>query len=105
MKRKTAKQIRAEFQHPLLANGRFIGPLAAQSFWVIQAAIQQFKRERIKRRLTMRQLADLAGIDMAQVSRIESGERFNPTLLTLCRLAQALELDIKIEFIARHPNA
>jgi DNA-binding XRE family transcriptional regulator len=55
----------------------------------------QLARLREARRLTQRELADLAGIKQPQLARIERGQ--TPTLPTLKRLAQALKARIVIE--------
>jgi transcriptional regulator with XRE-family HTH domain len=41
---------------------------------------------------TQEELADLAGVDQATVSRIEKGERLNPSNSTVQRLELALRL-------------
>lgn len=43
--------------------------------------------------LTMQELANLADVDLSQVTRIESG-KVNPQYVSLLRLAIALDLDI-----------
>lgn len=48
---------------------------------------------RRKRGLTQDQLAELTGIDQADISRIEAGAA-NPTLETLAAVAVALEVDL-----------
>ena len=52
-----------------------------------------FKAEREKRRLSMTTLAAKAGLSQQMVSYVERGIR-NPTLETLLRLAEALEIDL-----------
>jgi len=54
---------------------------------------ENLKRERTARHLSMGALAESSGISKAMLSQIESG-RVNPTLVTLWKAAQALEVDI-----------
>jgi DNA-binding XRE family transcriptional regulator len=50
---------------------------------------------RIAKGLTQRQLAQLAGIDQADLSRIERGQA-NPTMATFEKLADVLNADLRI---------
>jgi ribosome-binding protein aMBF1 (putative translation factor) len=50
----------------------------------------QYHQARVARGLTQRQLAEMAGVPQADISRIESGAG-NPTEATLQRLATALD--------------
>ena len=50
----------------------------------------EYRDARVERGLTQRQLADLAGVPQADISRIERGGG-NPTEATLQRLAGVLE--------------
>ena len=52
-----------------------------------------FKAEREKRRLSMTALAAKAGLSQQMVSYVERGIR-NPTLETLLRISEALEIDL-----------
>lgn len=51
------------------------------------------RRAREDRGLSMGELGELAGIDKAQVSRLESGETTQPMRDTLNRLAHALDIE------------
>lgn len=48
--------------------------------------------------LTQKQLAELTGINQADISKIEHGNA-NPSVKTLMRLASAMNMKLKIEFI------
>ena len=50
-------------------------------------------RLRTQRGLSLRQLASAAGVNVANVSRLESSEASQPSPQTLVRLAEALETD------------
>lgn len=55
---------------------------------------------RISQNLTQKQLSDRTGIDQADISKLENGTR-NPTLNLLKRLADGMEMTLKIEFIPK----
>lgn len=50
--------------------------------------------------MTQKQLADATGISQADISRLEHGTG-NPSVKTLQRIAQALHMALKIEFVPR----
>lgn len=50
-------------------------------------------RVRIKKNVSIRELAGLAGISKSQIQRIEAGTS-NPTLRTMCQIAKALEVPV-----------
>lgn len=53
---------------------------------------------RVKRGLTIRELAKRAGISKSHVERIEAGET-SPSLEVMCQIAKALEMPITELFI------
>ena len=56
---------------------------------------------RIEKNLTQKQLAERTGINQADISKLENGTR-NPTIGLLKRLAEGLDMVLKIEFIPKH---
>lgn len=52
---------------------------------------------RKKRRFSQKQLSEVTGITQADISRYESGEG-NPTLDTICRIANGLDMVVKLKF-------
>lgn len=60
---------------------------------------------REERDLTQKQLAEVTGINQADISRLENGTG-NPSLRTLKRLAEGLGMQLKLEFvpISSHPS-
>ena len=46
---------------------------------------------RIEKNLTLSELSRMSGVAKSHISNIESGEK-NPTILTLCKLAKALDV-------------
>ena len=53
--------------------------------------------------LTQKQLSELTGIDQADISKIENGNA-NPSIKTLTRIASAMNMDLKIEFVPKSQN-
>lgn len=56
---------------------------------------------RISQNLTQKQLAERTGINQADISKLENGTR-NPSLNLLKRLAEGMDMILKIEFIPKH---
>lgn len=53
--------------------------------------------------LTQKQLSELTGIDQADISKIENGNA-NPSVRTLTRIASAMNMSLKIEFVPKTNN-
>lgn len=59
------------------------------------------KRIRLLKQMSQRELSTLSGVSNAELSRIETGERANPSPILLQRIADALEinyLDLYLEY-------
>lgn len=56
---------------------------------------------RISQNLTQKQLAERTGINQADISKLENGTR-NPTINLLKRLAEGMDMVLKIEFIPKN---
>lgn len=69
-------------------------------FNIIQAMIDARK----KQNMTQKQLADRTGIAQADISRLENGNA-NPTLKMLQRLADGMDMNVKVEFVPKQPHA
>lgn len=65
-------------------------------FDVIRAMIEA----RTSQNLTQKQLAERTGINQADISKLENGTR-NPTINLLKRLAEGMDMILKIEFIPK----
>ncbi|MCH5271455.1 MAG: helix-turn-helix transcriptional regulator [Lachnospiraceae bacterium] len=65
-------------------------------FDVIRALVEA----RISRNLTQKELAERTGIHQADISKLENGTR-NPSVNLLKRLAEGLDMVLKIEFIPK----
>lgn len=55
---------------------------------------------RISQNLTQKQLAERTGINQADISKLENGTR-NPSLNLLKRLAEGMDMVLKIEFVPK----
>ena len=65
-------------------------------FDVIKAMVEA----RISKNLTQQQLAERTGINQADISKLENGTR-NPSIKLLKRLADGMDMVLKIEFIPK----
>lgn len=64
------------------------------------AVIRALVDARISRNLTQKQLSERTGINQADISKLENGTR-NPSLNMLKRLADGLDMTLKLEFIPK----
>ena len=55
---------------------------------------------RVSQNLTQKQLAERSGINQADISKLENGTR-NPSINLLKRLADGMDMALKIEFIPK----
>lgn len=65
-------------------------------FNMIQAMIDARKRCN----MTQKELAERTGIDQSDISKIETGNA-NPSLSTLKRLAEGMDMILKLEFVPK----
>ena len=65
-------------------------------FDVIRAIVEA----RISQKLTQKQLAERTGINQSDISKLENGTR-NPTINLLKRLAEGMDMALKIEFVPK----
>jgi DNA-binding XRE family transcriptional regulator len=63
--------------------------------------IRVLLKVRRERNLTQKQLSELTGINQADISKIERGNA-NPSLRTLQRLATAMDMNVRVEFVPNH---
>ena len=54
--------------------------------------------------MTQKELAERTGIDQSDISKIETGNA-NPALSTLKRLADGMDMVLKLEFVPKQHNA
>jgi len=60
--------------------------------------VNLIRKEREAQGLSLEQLAERAGMDVAALSRLESAQNFNPTAATMFRLARALGKSLSVGF-------
>lgn len=68
-------------------------------FNIIQAMIDARKQNN----LTQKELAQRTGINQADISKLETGNA-NPTLRLLKRLAEGMNMTLKLEFVPKKPE-
>ena len=61
--------------------------------FICTEVIRHIRAERVRRGISMNALAGMAGLSQSMVSRLESDPK-NPTLDSLLRLAETLQLDL-----------
>ena len=66
-------------------------------FDIIRAIIDA----RVSQNLTQKELAERTGIHQADISKLENGTR-NPSIKLLKRLAEGMDMMLKIEFVPKH---
>lgn len=59
---------------------------------------------RISRNLTQKELAERSGINQADISKLENGTR-NPSLKLLKRLAEGMDMDLKLVFTPKSSDS
>ena len=97
--RKMTKELtfRDELQRELQDEGfRKEWNASEQEFRVLAELIEA----RISSGLTQKELAGKSGVDQANISKIERG-LYNPSLRVLWKLADAMDMDLKLVFVPR----
>jgi ribosome-binding protein aMBF1 (putative translation factor) len=87
-----------DFMAELEAEARAEGPDAVaelEAFRLHFSLARQLAAQRRALHLTQKQLAEMTGIDQAEISRIERGQA-NPTTATLGALTRALGVDVRL---------
>lgn len=62
--------------------------------------IRAIVNARVSQNLTQKELAERTGIDQADISKLENGTR-NPSINLLKRLAEGMDMVLKIEFVPK----
>ncbi len=87
-----------DFMTELEAEARAEGPEAVaelEAFRLRFSLARQLAAQRRALNVTQKQLAEMTGIDQAEISRIERGQA-NPTTATLGTLTRALGVDVRL---------
>ncbi len=69
------------------------------AFDQLQELLTQLKAAREKRGLSLADLTELTGMDRSALSKLETGQRPNPTVETLVRYAEAVGKHVVIELV------
>ena len=70
--------------------------ISARERKIISRALEGIERERVRRGISYRELAGLAGLSHSNAWRVLTGDRI-PQLITVTRLAEALGLEVRVE--------
>lgn len=87
-------------------NEQMKNPEFVQEYNAVQPemdAIRSMIEARKSQNLTQKQLAELTGIDQGDISKLENGLR-NPTIQMLKRIANSMDMTLKIEFVPKQQN-
>ena len=103
--------VRAMFQdwkpgpEELLASGQWQGPVIVegqQEFW---KAIRRLRSLRESQGLTLKDVSERSGIDVATLSKLENGKQANPTLFTMLLYVGAVGKRLHFSIRQRPPAA
>lgn len=67
----------------------------------LAALLAQLKAAREERGLSLSDLTDLTGMDRSAISKLETGQRPNPTIETLVRYAEAVGKHLVVSVVDR----
>ena len=65
-------------------------PVLSGSVFLVKQLMAEIKKLRQSQGLTLEAVATLSGIDIAMLSRLETGKMLNPTMETIYRIAMAV---------------
>lgn len=82
-----------------VASGEYQPPVTTGEYFDIVKLLTTLKDLRLKCRMSLRECAEISGIDYAALSRLENGVTTNPTVHTLARCARALGKRMQIALI------
>ncbi|SFH85617.1 helix-turn-helix domain-containing protein [Planctomicrobium piriforme] len=77
-------------------------PEVIAQFRAKQAALAfaaEIKSAREYQKLTLQQVADAAGMDVSNIAKLENGQRENPTIDTIFRVAGALGKQVELKLV------
>ena len=70
--------------------------------WFFAQIADKVSERRVAMRLSQRELAELVGTTQSAIARLERGGR-PPRIDTLLRIAEALDCELLVELVPRHP--
>lgn len=80
----------------LAASGGFDGPYRHGDVMAFLSAIAELKRRREQLGLSLAEVSDRSGLDKGMLSRLENGKVLNPTMATLWRYAEAVQMQVAL---------
>ena len=83
--RKVREQVEAELPELVARHHR-----RTEAFEMLEALLPQLKAAREAKGLSLADLTKLTGMDRSAISKLETGQRPNPTIDTLVRYAEAV---------------
>ena len=89
----------------LAESGEFEGPYRHGDVMAFLSAIAGLKRRREQLGLSLADVSERSGLDKGMLSRLENGKILNPTMSTLWRYAEALDMQVALAFEALPASA
>jgi hypothetical protein len=80
----------------LIASGEYDGPYRQGDLMALLSTLATLKQERERQGLSLAEVSDRSGLDKAMLSRLENGKILNPTMATLWRYADAVDMTLKL---------
>ena len=105
------RAVREQFQRgkpsldDLAESGEFEGPYRHGDVMAFLSAIAGLKRRREQLGLSLADVSERSGLDKGMLSRLENGKILNPTMSTLWRYAEALDMQVALAFEALPASA
>lgn len=80
----------------LVARGEVDGFVSQGAFMELLGLIDEVRRERERKGLSLTEVAERSGLARAMISKLENGRNPNPTIDTLSRYAMAVDMELKL---------
>ncbi len=80
----------------LSASGEYDGPYRQGEFMALLCTLAALKQERQRQGMSLADVSERSGLDKAMLSRLENGKILNPTVATLWRYADAVNMTLKL---------
>lgn len=80
----------------LIASGEYDGPFRQGELMALLSTLATLKQERERKGLSLADVSERSGLDKAMLSRLENGKILNPTVATLWRYADAVQMTLKL---------
>ena len=80
----------------LIASGQYDGPYRQGDLMALLSTLATLKQERERQGMSLAEVSERSGLDKAMLSRLENGKILNPTITTLWRYADAVDMALKL---------